>query len=85
MIIISKVLMFLIFQVSFLNPDLYILVLVVLRLIKGFIARTKLRNVMKISHCEINPVLRSNIFVIIALLKREVLINSQNFSNYTMF
>lgn len=77
--------MFLIFQVSFLNPDLYILVLVVLRLIKGFIARTKLRNVMKISYFEINPVLRSNIFVIIALLNHEVLINSQNFSNYTMF
>lgn len=74
--------MFLVFQV-FKNSDLYILVLAVLRLIKGFIVRTELRNVMKISHFEINPILMLNMFVIIALLNCEVLISSQNFSNYS--
>lgn len=57
--------------------------LAVLRLIKGFIVRTELRNVMKISHFEINPMLMLNMFVIIALLNCEVLISSQNFSNYS--
>lgn len=56
-----------------------------LRLIKGFIVRTELRNVMKISHFEINPILMLNMFVIIALLNCEVLISCQNFSNYTVF
>ena len=74
--------MFLVFQV-FKNSDLYILVLAVLRLIKGFIVRTELRNVMKMSHFEINPILMLNMFVIIALLNCEVLISSQNFSNYS--
>ena len=74
--------MFLVFQV-FKNSDLYILVLAVLRLIKGFIVRTELRNVMKISHFEINPILMLNMFVIIALLNCEVLISSKNFSNYS--
>ena len=57
--------------------------LAVLRLIKGFIVRTELKNVMKISHFEINPMLMLNMFVIIALLNCEVLISSQNFSNYS--
>ena len=57
--------------------------LAVLRLIKGFIVRTELRNVMKISHFEINHMLMLNMFVIIALLNCEVLISSQNFRNYS--
>lgn len=70
------------FHLVSLIPDFVIYLSVGILEFKGLIMWTKLRNVMKISHFEINPTLISNIFEIIALLNYKVLNSSQQLSNY---
>lgn len=61
------------FQLVSSIPDFDIYLSVGILRCKGLTMWTKLRNVMKISHSEINPIVTSNIFEIIALLNYKVL------------